>query len=1221
MADRKLVGMWSGDIYVNGHPRTDDFRLRTAYVLQDDVLLGTLTVEETLYYSVWTRVRSISTEAQIRERVEVLMKMMGIDHIRNSIVGDAMRKGISGGQLKRLCIAVELVSLPDVIFLDEPTSGLDSSISLEVMSAVKNIIGPNKMCISTIHQPSPEVFELFDKLVLMCNGRLVYYGDTKECVAYFTRPQLGYKYQPGSNPAEFVIAVGGGSQFPEGQKTPRQPEELEAMFKTSKYYQPLNITRIRNSGPPEVYNNEQTSFSTQFYMLLSRTWLAKVRDTTDLRAQLVKNVVVGLLVGIVFFNQGDVSTPFYFQNVPASEVNTMNSIMFMNMMYTMIGNLQAIPYLCSQNLVYRRELAANAYSPAPYWLSMLITILPIQLFFHIIYFITMYWLVGLCHAANYFFYYVGLLFFANITSLYMAMWLAAATNSETLAFALFPILFLFLVNFSGFALTLDDVPPFWSWAPYLSFARWFFEGLMVNQWDRFSTDDETDENGNGNILAVYSFDNYDKNNSFGIAVLYIIGFASILYLALLPPRKKLVKLEQGDMTASAAVSFVERKSKTAKKLERSISLFDDPNQLLRDTLLGTLEKPDEDDVLEPQVTYNVEFYRVSSGMLDKADGCNLTFKNVVYSVPNKLHPEEKITLLRGVTGHVHAGEMCALMGASGAGKSTLLDVLAGRKTTGEITGEIHYNGTPELKSSAYVMQDNVHIPLLTVRETIYFAAQLRLPEDWPLEKKEKRVNKILDMLGLTQVQNTIVGGHSVRGISGGQMKRLSIGVEIVNLPNVMFLDEPTTGLDSSISFEVMAAVRNLANQNRTVICTIHQPSHQTFDLFDTLLLMAKGKVIYFGSVMDCVGYFQHSPYQFYYKPHSNPADYVIAVGGSFIPANNGEHIDGEVLANYYETTKAAKFRIDARHGALATTGIVPTTGNSIAQSKKSDAMGEEEEFHDRPYNTSTKHQLKTLLHRTALKLSRDRRATVAATFRHILVALFYGSIYFQLSTGTASNCYTNRLGLFFFSLMFMIIGHQQAVPALIEDRLLFYRERGAKAYGGFTYWLSCWFFQLPMIAVNVMFYSLICYHMVGLRSGAEHFIFFYYILIFTSFSGYFIACFIASVAPSSQAALSYYPIVLFFSIVFSGFLIYLPQFPDWLGSWAPYISFMRYAYQALVLNELNGNTELPNYSIYINNYGFNDLQRGPCGGILILFTFFYGTIFFFAIRYLNFEER
>lgn len=122
------------------------------------------------------------------------------------------------------------------------------------------------------------------------------------------------------------------------------------------------------------------------------------------------------------------------------------------------------------------------------------------------------------------------------------------------------------------------------------------------------------------------------------------------------------------------------------------------------------------------------------------------------------------------------------------------------------------------------MQDNVHIGLLTVKETITYAAELRLDENMKSEDKANRVQTILNMLGLNEVGDTLIGNENIRGVSGGQLKRVSIGVEIINLPDLMFFDEPTTGLDSAISFEVMAAVRNLANQNRTVICTIHQVS-------------------------------------------------------------------------------------------------------------------------------------------------------------------------------------------------------------------------------------------------------------------------------------------------------------------------------------------------------------------------------------------------------------
>lgn len=1295
--------MFAGDVLIDGKLRTDRFRLRTAYVLQDDVHIATLTVEEILYYSVWTRVPEAKTKEQIQARVDQLLHMMGIEHIRNSIVGDSLRKGISGGQMKRLSIAVELCSLPDVIFLDEPTSGLDSSISLEVMSSVRNVTGKNRLCVSTIHQPSPEVFALFDKLVIMCAGRLVWYGNTMDAVTHFTSPTLGYRYVAGTNPAEFVIAVGGGTQPPEGQSKPRSATELESLYKCSRYYQPPALSAKDLSSAQAVEDEgpalPTTDVMTQTKMLLSRTWLAKIRDWPDVRAQLLKNVLIGILIGIVFSGQGDASSPLYTPyGVPSSEVTNVSSLLFFSLMFTMVGNMQAIPYLASQVIIYRRELAANAYVTFPFWIAQSVTTLPLMTLNNFLFVIFMYFQVKFPNNGDYFFYYLFSLLFANIISFYSAMWLAAATGNEQVAFALFPLMFLFTANFSGFAITVDSVPPFWSFGPYLSYGRWLYEGLMVNEWTMFDTDDQPVPTNNGNVLAEYDFENFDKNHSFWIGLLYIMGFSLMTYYAMLPPRKRLMQMKQDDMATVAPHSIYEGNNIRASSLSPfrqstaggsgapRMSLARGPSMVDRgsvhaprssnmfrsltggeDFLGGVgdfransvvggvasirslrsrqrrdsfdeagsdsdeemdattgLRKPTK--VVKPAVT--VEFYRQSTGMMEQSEGCVLAFKNVVYEVPNREfsrskapgpNNRESLRLLNDVTGVIQPGQMCALMGASGAGKSTLLDVLAQRKNTGTITGEITYNGSSLLTSSAYVMQDNVHVGLLSVRQNLYFAAQLRLPEHWDKAKKEQRVNKILDMLGLTEVANTVVGTATLRGISGGQLKRLSIGVEIVNLPNLMFLDEPTTGLDSHISFEVMAAVRNLANQNRTVLCTIHQPSADTFNLFDTVLLMAKGRVIYFGRVNECVAYFAQSPYAFPYKPNSNVADYIIAVGGGFLAAGDGRKITGDELAEYYQgQVKNQKPHMVFSPDASSSNPML--SGKTATASAKTKDQEETEALAMLKYNTSTMHQLKTLGHRLLLKTSRDRRATVVATMRHIVVGLFYGSLYFQLST-SGSSAYTNRLGLFFFTMMFMVIGHQQSIPAIMDDRLIFYRERGSKAYGAFSYWMSLWLVQLPLVIVNAFVYTFIVFFMVGLENSEHTLSFFLYFIVMTSCTGYFIANLMAAISPSTQAALSYYPIVLFMNVSFSGFLVYIPNFPDWLGSWAPYLSFMRYAFQGMTLAEFNGNSDLPNGSTYIDNLGFDGLDINTCAGVLFLWFVVFMFSFLGALRFFDFEQR
>lgn len=207
-------------------------------------------------------------------------------------------------------------------------------------------------------------------------------------------------------------------------------------------------------------------------------------------------------------------------------------------------------------------------------------------------------------------------------------------------------------------------------------------------------------------------------------------------------------------------------------------------------------------------------------------------------------------------------------------------------------------------------------------------------------------------------------------LSGGQLKRVSIGVEIVHLPDLMFLDEPTTGLDSSISLEVISYVRNLAKQNRTVICTIHQPSAEAFALFDTLLLLDAGKIIYFGPTSHMIKYFTDSPFQFNYAEGSNPADFVVAVAGSFINACDGRKISGVELVNYFTTTEQYRATVEAA-----------SEQNNPPMMIKTDKDEGEFDPNVVRYNTSTYHQCKILIERRIKVMRRNYKGQIAHLVR------------------------------------------------------------------------------------------------------------------------------------------------------------------------------------------------------------------------------------------------
>jgi ATP-binding cassette subfamily G (WHITE) protein 2 (SNQ2) len=238
-----------------------------------------------------------------------------------------------------------------------------------------------------------------------------------------------------------------------------------------------------------------------------------------------------------------------------------------------------------------------------------------------------------------------------------------------------------------------------------------------------------------------------------------------------------------------------------------------------------------------------------------------------------------------------------------------------------------------------------------------------------------------------------------------------------------------------------------------------------------------------------------------------------------------------------------------------------------------------------------------------------------------LVALFYGTIFFQLPGGYNPTDYTNRISIIFFTLMSLLMNQQEEIPMLIDDRLIFYREKSAYAYSPFSYWISRFIVAVPFNIFNVFLYSLVLYYLVGFRTSNNAFPFFLMIMWISTIISMFICQFLAFISPSMEIAMSLFPVVLFFATAFEGFIVYLPEFPDWL-SWAANVSYMRFSFQSLVLNEFQGNDEqLPLESYYIDALGFNTFSKTQCACFLLIFVGFHGLMSYLAIQFINFEKR
>ncbi|KAI4385547.1 hypothetical protein MLD38_003560 [Melastoma candidum] len=329
---------------------------------------------------------------------------------------------------------------------------------------------------------------------------------------------------------------------------------------------------------------------------------------------------------------------------------------------------------------------------------------------------------------------------------------------------------------------------------------------------------------------------------------------------------------------------------------------------------------DDDDRVGLGLNTRTEFHPAESAernmsRRESTGGVYLTWEDLSVTVPGQKEKGPR-PILQGTTGFAEPGRVLAIMGPSGSGKSTLLDALAGRLSSGtRQSGTIMVNGRQQRLSfgvSAYVTQDDTLMTTLTVREAIYYSAQLQLPDSMPISEKRERAEATILEMGLQGAMDTRIGGWSIRGLSGGQKRRVSICIEILTHPKLLFLDEPTSGLDSAASYHVMSRIVGIAQRNaRTVIASIHQPSSEVFDLFHHLCLLSSGRTVYFGPTSTAEQFFAangfpcptlRSPSEHYLQTINQDFDSDIEHGGREISAK----VAMDMLVKSYESSRISE---------------------------------------------------------------------------------------------------------------------------------------------------------------------------------------------------------------------------------------------------------------------------------------------------------------------------
>ncbi|KAA8498384.1 ABC transporter G family member 22 [Porphyridium purpureum] len=524
----------------------------------------------------------------------------------------------------------------------------------------------------------------------------------------------------------------------------------------------------------------------------------------------------------------------------------------------------------------------------------------------------------------------------------------------------------------------------------------------------------------------------------------------------------------------------------------------------------------------------------------------------------KTDDSNRKAILRGISGEVRAGTMLAIMGSSGAGKTTLLNMLAGRLTSSkdyEVSGEILVNGAKRNPStfkrqSAYVEQEDKIFAEVTVYEQLKFAADLRLPKKMPSDVKEQRVLSTIQELGLMKVKDSYVGGEQVRGVSGGEKKRVNVGTELVTDPSLLFLDEPTSGLDSFNALNVMYTLRKLASNGRTIVTTIHQPRSNIFSMFDYFCLLAEGQVMFFGPAQDAVEYFARL--HFRCPERFNPADYfvdLVSVDPRNPQAEGKSRARIEYFAEEFEETKKT---IDAEFS-------------------KVDSTVQQE--HQSKYASNWFHEYSKLTGRVWKLNTREKIANTARFGQTIFFSVLLGLIWLnngRIDWGNpvvASQEAFNIGGIvFFISINQAFAGVFNVLFVYPLERSVVLKERASGTYRVSAYVLARMTADFPRTLLQVLLFVVIIYFMVGFRSEAGPFFVMLYVVFMTQNIAEGLTFCISTVLPDPQAASAIVPVFIILSMLFGGFLINPDAIYDWI-SWIRWVSFINYAFQTLIINQ------------------------------------------------------
>ncbi|KAK7335964.1 hypothetical protein VNO80_28128 [Phaseolus coccineus] len=956
----------SGRVTYNGHEMNEFVPQRTAaYISQHDVHIGEMTVRETLAFSarcqgVGSRydlltelsrremaanikpdpiidiyMKATASESQEANQMmtEYILKILGLEMCADIAVGDEMLRGISGGQRKRVTTGEMLVGPTNALFMDEISSGLDSSTTIQIIKCLRQIVHIlDGTAVISLLQPEPETYELFDDIILLSNGQIVYQGPREFVLEFFE--SMGFRCPERKAVADFLQEVNRSLPFLISYLTHiMKLKEKICMYMNQKIrciYILCQVTSRKDQQQYWIHEDEPYSFvtvnefakafqcfhvgrelrdelaiqfdktqnhpaalTTKKYGVnmkellkanFSREYLLMKRNAFVHIFKLSQLAVMAVVAMTVFLR-----TEMHKGSVDNGGVYT--GALFFSIVMVLFNGMADISMNVAKLPIFYKQRDLLFYPAWAYAIPNWILKIPITLAEVAVWVSITYYVIGFDPSVGRFFkQYLLLLLLGQMASALFRT-IAATGRNMIIANTFGSFAIVTLLTLGGFILSREDVKKWWIWGYWISPIMYEQNAMMVNEflgqsWSHVLAN--STESLGVEVLKSRGF--FTHASWYWIGAGALLGFVALLNITFTLSLTYLNPLEKPRAIILKESHGNKHKEKTLQDIILPLRL---PGNAPSSNIETDFQKPFNFHApVRPKEVVESSHGR-KRGMVLPFEPHSLTFDGITYSVdmPQEMKNngviEDRLVLLKGVSGTFRPGVLTALMGVSGAGKTTLLDVLAGRKTGGYIEGSITVSGYPKRQEtyariSGYCEQNDIHSPHVTVYESLLYSAWLRLSPEVNSETRKMFIEEVMELVELNLLREALVGLPGVSGLSTEQRKRLTIAVELVANPSIIFMDEPTSGLDARSAAIVMRTVRNTVDTGRTIVCTIHQPSIDIFEAFDELFLLKRGgQEIYVGPLgrnsNKLVEYFERIEGVDKIKDGHNPAAWMLEI--------------------------------------------------------------------------------------------------------------------------------------------------------------------------------------------------------------------------------------------------------------------------------------------------------------------------------------------------------